>query len=54
MTHQKGEFQSSAEVGWVYFISIIREEDGRLIICEVNGTKLDKHNRKEKTFLHFY
>lgn len=49
MTHQKGEIQSSAEVGWVYFISVIREEDGRLIICKVNGSKLDKHKMKEKT-----
>lgn len=49
MTHQKGEFQSSAEVGWVCFISIIREEDGRLITCKVNGNKLDKYKMKEKT-----
>lgn len=49
MTHQKGEFQSRAEVGWVYFIPIIREEDGRLIILKVNGNKLGKHKMKEKT-----
>lgn len=48
MTHQKGEFQSSAEVAWVYFISVIREEDGRLIICKVNGNKLGKNKMKEK------
>lgn len=48
MTHQKGEFQSSAEVAWAYFISVIREEDGRFIICKVNGNKLGKNKMKEK------
>lgn len=53
MTHQKAGFQSSAEVGWVYFIPIIKE-DGRLIICNLNGNKLDKHKMKEKIFPSFY
>lgn len=48
VSYQKGRFQNGTEAGWVSFFPIIRKKDGRLVVCKLNGSKLDKYEIKEK------